>query len=538
MSQELLDYIERELAAGRRRDHITRILEEAGWHRRDIDAAFSHLHGSSELPAPQYRNAHRRKPSAAAHHLPDEARSGERDRVFIGPSFLLRQMFAVYVRRWKTLADLSSILVVGFFVSALIAGSLSSFLSGSSASVSGIRSVIGTLFFLALLGWVLPAMLYAIRDNVGTSEALRLGWRKLIVFWLFIILLTIIVTAGLSLFIIPGIILSIWFSVALFVLVYEDRGILHALAMSKEYVRGHWWDVFWVRSFFGFLVGALAFIAGLGVVVNAIIANSAQIFSLLPHISNALSTASWVFDLVAVFFIMPLSLIYYFLVYDYLRQRRPDVMAERRSQRQLTTLLIILIVLGVLAGWGLSQGVAAIGRNLAANVGRLATPASLNPLGLPYGNPAAPITTPSSSAVDDMSRLINLSTFSKAMDLYYAAHNAYPATSLTCGTINAQTLSSALAQGGYLSQASVSSFAHSPDYFAASSTKGFVIGTLLQNGPENSSSLSSAPNAGQVAALMHQGTGETFSCHTSPNTCDNPYNGGGTNTPNAYCITQ
>jgi len=53
-----------------------------------------------------------------------------------------------------------------------------------------------------------------------------------------------IVAGGFLLFIVPGIILAVWFSLALYVLVSEDLKGMNALFRSKQLVSGYWSSVF------------------------------------------------------------------------------------------------------------------------------------------------------------------------------------------------------------------------------------------------------------------------------------------------------
>ncbi len=67
-------------------------------------------------------------------------------------------------------------------------------------------------------------------------------------FWRYVglsIVLTIVIAVGYLFLIIPGIIFSIWFIFAGFILVLEDAGIKDAMSRSRAYVKGKWWGVLW-----------------------------------------------------------------------------------------------------------------------------------------------------------------------------------------------------------------------------------------------------------------------------------------------------
>lgn len=107
------------------------------------------------------------------------------------------------------------------------------------------------------------ALLEALRNRslsiVGAYKmAVPNFWRYL----LFSIALTLLLTVAYLLLIIPGIIASVWFAFAVFVLIYENKGVRAALRQSREYVRGRWWGVF------GRLLGLLILSALFGIVLS------------------------------------------------------------------------------------------------------------------------------------------------------------------------------------------------------------------------------------------------------------------------------
>ena len=103
--------------------------------------------------------------------------------------------------------------------------------SGIIPFTSVIFSIVS--IFVSILGGL--ALLYAIKDNTGVEVSYKKGWTKIFsYFWLMV----------LSLFIIPGIILAVWFVFGGYIFVYENIGGMKALSKSKEYVKGRWFGVF------------------------------------------------------------------------------------------------------------------------------------------------------------------------------------------------------------------------------------------------------------------------------------------------------
>lgn len=103
------------------------------------------------------------------------------------------------------------------------------------------------------------------------KQAMKYFWKYIILS----ILLSLILIVGFILFIIPGIIFSVWFAFATFVLVMENAGVIESLKRSKSYVKGKWWAVA-IRLV---VMSLIAFIIGIG---------SAAVGSMLPEMLGGL----------------------------------------------------------------------------------------------------------------------------------------------------------------------------------------------------------------------------------------------------------
>lgn len=62
------------------------------------------------------------------------------------------------------------------------------------------------------------------------------------------------VFGGIILFIIPGIIFSIWYFYSVYALILDNKRGTEALHFSKKLVKGQWWDVLWILLCTTFLV--------------------------------------------------------------------------------------------------------------------------------------------------------------------------------------------------------------------------------------------------------------------------------------------
>ena len=123
------------------------------------------------------------------------------------------------------------------------------FFTGSSA---GILFLALTALLIFINIWIEIAIIIIINQvyhhlPIDINLILENSFKKIPSLFLVAILVTLITLGGLILFIIPGIIMAIWYAFAQYVNVLEqkDNKGLMALKSSKELVKGRWWPVFW-----------------------------------------------------------------------------------------------------------------------------------------------------------------------------------------------------------------------------------------------------------------------------------------------------
>lgn len=227
-------------------------------------------------------------------------------------------------------------------------------------------SVIGAtvlFIFLAILfilicfisqGWSYVALLYAIKDSqekIGIKELYRRAWSKVFSYWWVSFLVGLIIMGGFYLFAVPGIIFSVWFSLAIFVLIAEDLKGMNALLKSREYTKGRWWSIFW-RFLFIIIVGFVILI--LFLIVGAILSSIFAIGLSFLKISFSLIIIQIILNLLsglAQFFLTPLIMTYLFLVYKNLKDVKGEfVFTPTKGKKAIFIaigifgILVILIV--------------------------------------------------------------------------------------------------------------------------------------------------------------------------------------------------
>lgn len=159
--------------------------------------------------------------------------------------------------------------------SALLAAGQGSILSGSDSAFSG--------FALMAVGWVLnlvgmfmlQGMVVKAAVNGFNGKATSFGDAFDVGVRMFLPLLGLAIVAGLGtllgyiLLIVPGLILTVLWSVAAPAVVVEKRGVLESLQRSRDLTRGHRWSVFGLIVIYavlswliGILIGGLSVATG------------------------------------------------------------------------------------------------------------------------------------------------------------------------------------------------------------------------------------------------------------------------------------
>lgn len=178
-----------------------------------------------------------------------------------------------------------------------------------------IMVILGIIAFVVNL-WGSVALLYAIKEReqeIGIKESFAKAWHKIFSYFWVSILTGLIAMAGFLLFIIPGIIFSIWFSLAAYVLVSEDLKGMKALRRSKQLIKGYWFKVFWRFIVLGFLI----------TIIYIVFSSPISFISVLLNIPFAQNITN-----IINIFITPFSLAFTFLIYENLKQLKGDIKYE------------------------------------------------------------------------------------------------------------------------------------------------------------------------------------------------------------------
>ncbi|MFA4930648.1 MAG: hypothetical protein WC570_02145 [Patescibacteria group bacterium] len=151
------------------------------------------------------------------------------------------------------LASILVLAVVALIISALAGSNIVDIGSGDKDVATWIF-VIFMIFVFMVLIWLFVFAIWSeaayaeiatfYEEKFGVIEAFKRSWPKLSTYFWTVVAKELTVLGGLILFIVPGVIVAIWFSFVEFIVMRREASGVAALMLSKKYVRGNWWEVF------------------------------------------------------------------------------------------------------------------------------------------------------------------------------------------------------------------------------------------------------------------------------------------------------
>lgn len=233
INQELLDYINQQLQQGVSQDQIKEALVSNGWQSQDVEEAFNSIQNTTQPP--------------------QKESSDQSPKSLPGPTDSLKEAWGIYKIGIKNF---------------LIISAIPAFFSMGLALYLKQEPSVWVVLFLVLIVFVVQtlsqlALIYAIKDRqegVGIKELYQRAWNKIFSYCWIVLLVTFITLGGYFLLFVPGLIFSVWFSLAVFILVQENLKGMNALLKSREYVRGMWTSVLYRFFFIGILFSIPALI--------------------------------------------------------------------------------------------------------------------------------------------------------------------------------------------------------------------------------------------------------------------------------------
>lgn len=194
-----------------------------------------------------------------------------------GVEELFRLAWDTFKQRWGTLlglfflTPLMALVPAGIFYGACHL--LASALPASRTALMAVGGIGAMIMVLVAYSWGFGALVCAtVDDEADLRRALVEGKRLLWPYIWVTTLLAIILGGGFLLAVVPGIIFSVWFFFAPFILFAEGTGGMDAVLKSREYVRGNWFDVFVRLLIVWGLSGLMGLVPVVGPVLSILLA--------------------------------------------------------------------------------------------------------------------------------------------------------------------------------------------------------------------------------------------------------------------------
>lgn len=219
---------------------------------------------------------------------------------------------------------------------------------------SGIASVVFAIV-ASLAGFLaqMALLVMVVKGEQTVGSAYRTGLSILLSYAWVALLVGLAALGGLVLLVIPGIMVSISLSLAVYVFLAEDRRGMAALARSWYYVKGYWWPVFWRFIFFGliFLIISIVLMMLTGGPSVLMILNGGMMAE--PEVSLLSEIIGLIFNSLIV---VPLSIAYYYSIYSSIKAlKSPEASeADTKKYKKNLTIFIVIGVIGVVAILGVA----------------------------------------------------------------------------------------------------------------------------------------------------------------------------------------
>lgn len=183
----------------------------------------------------------------------------------------LSDSWELYKKNWKSFTGLFLLIYAGIipvFIVAFIVVFAFSFFHNQAPILAAIGIPLAIAAAIAVFIWAflcsfsMVTLAIHAQEGMKAVPALRLTWRSLgKLLWTGIIY-GLLVFLGYLLFIVPGIVLSIYWSFSFYVCLTENKSGYPALKRSRELIRGYVWTlikrwVFWMYLALGFMIFSL-----------------------------------------------------------------------------------------------------------------------------------------------------------------------------------------------------------------------------------------------------------------------------------------
>ena len=202
-------------------------------------------------------------------------------------SDLFKGSWEQYKKHYESLVPIMLVAGIGLYLQTIFL-----FMAGDGLTMNAtlaLLALVSSVVYIVGMIWGLSALLNKVHklDQPMTLKQAYTNAKPLI--WpLFLtgLLSAILTIIGLILIVIPGIIVGVYLSFALFIVVNENKSAVDALKASKAYVSGYWWAVFGRLIVIALVIGVISSVVG--TVGGAVLGK--QLGMLLQNISGLVLT--------------------------------------------------------------------------------------------------------------------------------------------------------------------------------------------------------------------------------------------------------
>lgn len=210
----------------------------------------------------------------------------------------------------------------------------SSVLIGGSLGIILVMVILASIILFFFQLWSNAAIIAEVSspNNKGFVGSYLEGWKKLFQYWWIGLIVGAAIFGGSMLLVIPGIIFAVWFNYAEFILFSENVTGARAIARSKKYVEGYWWDVF--ARIILLIISSVVVIGITSVVANLIIGIIASLSGDHAIVLLVLNIIERIISFVITSLVLTFSYNYQYLIYQNLKEIKGQLPETTLSSTQ------------------------------------------------------------------------------------------------------------------------------------------------------------------------------------------------------------
>lgn len=258
--------------------------------------------------------------SSAKRSLPSEVKP-----TLPGFWLLFKESLRFYRERWRRIVAVSLVAVVPILFN------LIQFFPDMTDAINPIIfGLIILIFTIVTSYFYFLAQLFLITDKAGATagDLFRKSFQALLPFVWVVILVILAILGGTILFIVPGLLLTVWLSLFPYTFAVDGKRGISTLTTSWHYARGYWWGIMWRNMLALTLFALIAVLISVPFLIPRwfwLIKNGTDAFA-FPIFPVLIWVGKVVQNLATAFIVTPLTLVFNFLVYRSLKDIKGETL--------------------------------------------------------------------------------------------------------------------------------------------------------------------------------------------------------------------